>query len=142
SALQAKNYTAPPLPDAIRLSAYREQGGYRLLQRCVNAEASGEAERSAPYTRQSVIRTLEQSGLRGLGGAGRPAGRKWRIVSQEPGPRLMAVNIDEGEPGTFKGRHYLERDPHRFLEGMLIAACAVDIQTIYIYLRDEYASCR
>src|SRR5690606_34181264 len=102
SALQAKNYTAPPLPDAIRLSAYREQGGYRLLQRCVNAEASGEAELSAPYTRKSVMRTLEQSGLRGLGGAGFPSGRKWSIVSQEPGPRLMADNIAEGEPGTFK----------------------------------------
>jgi Na+-translocating ferredoxin:NAD+ oxidoreductase RnfC subunit len=81
------------------------------------------------------------SGLRGLGGAGFPAGRKWRIVRAEAGPRLMAINIDEGEPGTFKDRVYLERDPHRFLEGALIAAWAVGIETIYIYLRDEYHGC-
>jgi formate dehydrogenase len=85
---------------------------------------------------------MESSGLRGLGGAGFPAGRKWRIVRGEPGPRIMAVNIDEGEPGTFKDRHYLERDPHRFLEGMLIAAWAAGIDAIYVYLRDEYAGCR
>ena len=85
---------------------------------------------------------MEDSGLRGLGGAGFPAGRKWRIVRAEPAPRLMAVNIDEGEPGTFKDRYYLERDPHRFLEGMLIAAWAVGIDEIYIYLRDEYHGCR
>ena len=85
---------------------------------------------------------MEDSGLRGLGGAGFPAGRKWRIVRAEPAPRLMAVNIDEGEPGTFKDRVYLERDPHRFLEGMLIAAWAVGIDAIYIYLRDEYHGCR
>src|SRR6185369_5250875 len=77
-----------------------------------------------------------------LGGAGFPTGRKWKIVAAEPAPRLMAVNIDEGEPGTFKDRYYLERDPHRFLEGMLIAAWAVDIAEIYVYLRDEYAQCR
>ena len=91
---------------------------------------------------EAVIKTLEDSGLRGLGGAGFPAGRKWRIVRAEPAPRLMAVNIDEGEPGTFKDRHYLERDPHRFLEGMLIAAWAVGIDDVYVYLRDEYAACR
>ena len=85
---------------------------------------------------------MESSGLRGLGGAGFPAGRKWRIVRNEAGPRLMAVNIDEGEPGTFKDRVYLETDPHRFLEGMLIAAWAVGIEDIYIYLRDEYHACR
>jgi formate dehydrogenase len=85
---------------------------------------------------------MEDSGLRGLGGAGFPAGRKWRIVAAEPEPRLMAVNIDEGEPGTFKDRWYLERDPHRFLEGMLIAAWAGGVSEIYIYLRDEYAGCR
>jgi formate dehydrogenase beta subunit len=89
-----------------------------------------------------VIKTLEHSGLRGLGGAGFPAGRKWRIVREQPAPRLMAVNIDEGEPGTFKDRVYLERDPHRFLEGMLIAAWAVGIDAIYLYLRDEYHGCR
>jgi formate dehydrogenase len=82
------------------------------------------------------------SRLRGLGGAGFPAGRKWRIVKNEPGPRLMAVNIDEGEPGTFKDRHYLEQDPHRFLEGALVAAWAVGIDTIYLYLRDEYHGLR
>jgi formate dehydrogenase len=86
--------------------------------------------------------TMEHSGLRGLGGAGFPTGRKWRIVRAEPAPRLMAINIDEGEPGTFKDRHYLERDPHRFLEGMLIAAWATGVDAIYIYLRDEYAACR
>jgi NADH:ubiquinone oxidoreductase subunit F (NADH-binding) len=91
---------------------------------------------------ESVIKTMEDSGLRGLGGAGFPTGRKWRIVRGEPAPRLMAVNIDEGEPGTFKDRVYLERDPHRFLEGMLIAAWAVGISGIYIYLRDEYHGCR
>src|SRR3974377_966296 len=85
---------------------------------------------------------MENSGLRGLGGAGFPAGRKWKLVAAEPAPRLVAINIDEGEPGTFKDRYYLERDPHRFLEGMLIAAWAVGIDSIYIYLRDEYAACR
>jgi formate dehydrogenase len=85
---------------------------------------------------------MEDSGLRGLGGAGFPAGRKWRIVRDQPSPKLMAVNIDEGEPGTFKDRTYLERDPHRFLEGMLVAAQVVGIEAVYIYLRDEYHGCR
>jgi formate dehydrogenase len=85
---------------------------------------------------------MDDSGLRGLGGAGFPAGRKWKIVASEPAPRLMAINIDEGEPGTFKDRYYLERDPHRLLEGALIAAWAVGISEIYIYLRDEYHGCR
>jgi formate dehydrogenase len=85
---------------------------------------------------------MEDSGLRGLGGAGFPTGRKWKLVSAEPAPRLMAINIDEGEPGTFKDRYYLERDPHRFLEGALIAAWAAGIDGIYIYLRDEYHGCR
>ncbi|MGH8718581.1 MAG: NAD(P)H-dependent oxidoreductase subunit E [Burkholderiales bacterium] len=111
---------------------YRERGGYRVLLECVSGKRQVE----------DVIKTLEDSALRGLGGAGFPAGRKWRIVRAEPAPRLMAVNIDEGEPGTFKDRWYLERDPHRFLEGMLIAAWAVGIDEIYIYLRDEYAGCR
>lgn len=116
----------------IDLAAYRAQGGYALLKECVSGALDVE----------SIIKTLEDSGLRGLGGAGFPAGRKWRIVRGEPGPRLMAVNIDEGEPGTFKDRVLLERDPHRFLEGMLIAAWAVGIETIYVYLRDEYHGCR
>ena len=89
-----------------------------------------------------VITLLSDSGLRGLGGAGFPAGRKWKLVSAEPAPRLLAINIDEGEPGTFKDRYYLERDPHRFIEGALIASWAVGIAEIYIYLRDEYHGCR
>ena len=116
----------------IDLAAYRAAGGYALLQQCLTGKRDVE----------SVIKTLEDAGLRGLGGAGFPAGRKWRIVRAEAGPRLMAINIDEGEPGTFKDRTYLERDPHRFLEGMLIAAWAVGIAKIYIYLRDEYHGCR
>ena len=111
---------------------YMAQGGYRLLKQCIGGELDVE----------SVIATMESSGLRGLGGAGFPAGRKWRIVRNEMAPRLMAVNIDEGEPGTFKDRVYLERDPHRFLEGMLMAAWAVGIAKIYVYLRDEYHGCR
>ena len=116
----------------IGYQAYEAAGGYALLRQCVDGTRDVEA----------VIKTMEDSGLRGLGGAGFPAGRKWRIVKAEPGPRLMAVNIDEGEPGTFKDRVLLERDPHRFLEGMLIAAWAVGIEKIYIYLRDEYHGCR
>ena len=116
----------------VDLEAYKEEGGYALLKTCIAGELEVE----------DVIKALEDSGLRGLGGAGFPAGRKWRIVRNEPAPRLMAVNIDEGEPGTFKDRVYLERDPHRFLEGMLIAAWAVGIARIYIYLRDEYHGCR
>ena len=116
----------------IDLAAYQAQGGYALLQQCVSGERDVE----------SIIHALEDSGLRGLGGAGFPTGRKWRIVRAEQGPRLMAINIDEGEPGTFKDRTYLETDPHRFIEGMLIAAWAVGIEKIYIYLRDEYHGCR
>ncbi len=116
----------------VDFAGYQAGGGYALLKECVSGERDVE----------SVIKTMEDSGLRGLGGAGFPAGRKWRIVRAEAGPRLMAVNIDEGEPGTFKDRVYLERDPHRFLEGMLIAAWAVGIEKIYVYLRDEYHGCR
>ncbi len=116
----------------IDQAAYTAAGGYALLRECLAGRRDVE----------SVLKAMENSGLRGLGGAGFPAGRKWRIVRAEPTPRLMAVNIDEGEPGTFKDRYYLERDPHRFIEGMLIAAWAVGIQAIYIYLRDEYHGCR
>ena len=116
----------------IDLAAYRAAGGYTLLAACLDGKRNVDG----------VIAELEGSALRGLGGAGFPVGRKWKIVRAEPAPRLMAVNIDEGEPGTFKDRYYLERDPHRFLEGMLIAAWAVGIDRIYIYLRDEYAACR
>jgi len=120
------------VPQALGYDAYRDQGGYALAAAVVRGERDAE----------SVINALEHAGLRGLGGAGFPAGRKWRIVREQPAPRLMAVNIDEGEPGTFKDRHYLERDPHRFLEGMLIAAHVVGVQAIYIYLRDEYHDAR
>jgi NADH:ubiquinone oxidoreductase subunit F (NADH-binding)/NADH:ubiquinone oxidoreductase subunit E len=116
----------------IDFEAYLRQGGYAVLRDCLEHRRDIE----------SVLKTMEDSGLRGLGGAGFPTGRKWRIVRGEAAPRLMAVNIDEGEPGTFKDRVYLERDPHRFLEGMLIAAWAVGISAIYIYLRDEYHGCR
>ena len=125
----ATRHRPEPYPDA---AAYRAGGGYALLRDCVEGRRDVEG----------VIKTMEDSGLRGLGGAGFPAGRKWRIVRGEPGPRLMAVNIDEGEPGTFKDRVLLERDPHRFIEGMLIAAWAVGIERIYVYLRDEYHGCR
>jgi NADH:ubiquinone oxidoreductase subunit F (NADH-binding)/NADH:ubiquinone oxidoreductase subunit E len=119
-------------PAYVGLSAYVAQGGYALASAL--AKGSKDAE--------SVIKEMEDSGLRGLGGAGFPAGRKWRIVRDQPAPRLMAVNIDEGEPGTFKDRTYLERDPHRFLEGMLVAAMVVGTDACYIYLRDEYHGCR
>ncbi|RPI41756.1 MAG: NADH-quinone oxidoreductase subunit F [Betaproteobacteria bacterium] len=121
-----------PVPPYIDYRAYCDGGGYALFKQCV--EGARDVE--------SVIGTMEDSGLRGLGGAGFPTGRKWRLVRAEPAPRLMAVNIDEGEPGTFKDRYYLERDPHRFLEGMLIAAWCVGIDACYIYLRDEYAGVR
>jgi NADH:ubiquinone oxidoreductase subunit F (NADH-binding)/NADH:ubiquinone oxidoreductase subunit E len=116
----------------IDLAAYTKAGGYRLIADCL----------AGKHTREGLTKIMEDSGLRGLGGAGFPIGRKWKSVAGEPEPRLMAVNIDEGEPGTFKDRWYLERDPHRFLEGMLVAAWAVGIAEIYIYLRDEYAGCR
>jgi len=123
---------AAAVPTYVDYAQYRAQGGYATYKSCIEGK----------HERDWAIKAMEHSGLRGLGGAGFPAGRKWRIVSGYPAPRLMAVNIDEGEPGTFKDRHYLERDPHRFLEGALIAAWAVDIGKIYIYLRDEYAACR
>ena len=111
---------------------YTAAGGYALAAECLNGARA----------RADVIATMDDSGLRGLGGAGFPTGRKWKIVAAEPAPRLMAINIDEGEPGTFKDRFYLETDPHRFLEGAIIAAWAVGIDDVYIYLRDEYHGCR
>jgi formate dehydrogenase beta subunit len=119
-------------PSYVGYEAYRKLGGYGLA----SAVASGET----PV--EDVLKAMTDSGLRGLGGAGFPAGRKWGIVREQPAPRLMAVNIDEGEPGTFKDRTYLERDPHRFLEGLLVAATVVGIESSYIYLRDEYHGCR
>ena len=118
--------------NTVAYDDYRAQGGYSLAAAVVNGEHEADA----------VLAALEHAGLRGLGGAGFPAARKWRIVRAEPAPRLMAVNIDEGEPGTFKDRFYLERDPHRFLEGLLIAAQVVGTEAVYIYLRDEYHECR
>src|SRR5688572_10906157 len=129
--VDSKQLTAAS-PSAVELAGYVANGGYKAWVECLSGKRDVEA----------VIKTMEDSGLRGLGGAGFPVGRKWRIVRAEPAPRIMAVNIDEGEPGTFKDRYYLERDPHRFLEGMLIAAWAVGIDAIYIYLRDEYHACR
>jgi formate dehydrogenase len=119
-------------PDFVAYCDYREAVGYGTAAAIVNSEEDPE----------DILRALEDSGLRGLGGAGFPAARKWRIVREQPGPRLMAVNIDEGEPGTFKDRYYLERDPHRFLEGMLIAAQLAGTERCYIYLRDEYHALR
>jgi NADH:ubiquinone oxidoreductase subunit F (NADH-binding)/NADH:ubiquinone oxidoreductase subunit E len=119
-------------PAYVGLDAYIAQGGYALA-------ATLAAGTQDP---EQVVKAMEDSGLRGLGGAGFPAGRKWRIVRDQPAPKLMAVNIDEGEPGTFKDRTYLERDPHRFLEGLLVAAQVVGIDACYIYLRDEYHGCR
>jgi formate dehydrogenase len=119
-------------PDYVGYESYRAQGGYALAKEIFEGKKDGE----------SIVKIMESSGLRGLGGAGFPAGRKWRIVRDQVAPKLMAINIDEGEPGTFKDRTYLERDPHRFLEGMLIAANVVGIDACYIYLRDEYHGCR
>jgi len=128
-----QHQTAPnPLPDAVRLQAYLQSGGYQLARQVASGARDAE----------SVIQVLEHAGLRGLGGAGFPAGRKWRIVRSQPAPRLMAVNIDEGEPGTFKDRTLLESDPHRFLEGVLVAASVVGVDAVYIYLRDEYHEAR
>jgi formate dehydrogenase len=138
AAVWAQQSVSPPpqvqqvAPAYAGYAAYRASGGYALA----SALAAGRCDA------ESVIQAMESSGLRGLGGAGFPAGRKWRIVRDQPAPRLMAVNIDEGEPGTFKDRTYLERDPHRFLEGLLVAAQVVGIDICYLYLRDEYHGCR
>ena len=111
---------------------YRNSGGYQTLIDCIEGK----------YSREEIIALLENSNLRGLGGAGFPTGRKWRILHEQEKPKMVAINIDEGEPGTFKDRFYLERDPHRFIEGSLIANWAIESDKIYIYLRDEYAGCR
>ena len=128
----AAGETHPPIPEFVGLDAYRANGGYRLLEACLGGERKPE----------ELIEILEHSGLRGLGGAGFPTGRKWRFVRQEAGPRLLAVNADEGEPGTFKDRYFLETDPNRMIEGMLIAAWVIEAAEVYIYLRDEYPQCR
>ena len=126
------NETEAELPKCINYKEYLDKGGYQVLQDCITGK----------HDRDNIIQILEDSSLRGLGGAGFPAGRKWRILRDQPQPRLIAINIDEGEPGTFKDRYYLERDPHRFIEGTLIAHWAIEADAIYIYLRDEYAGCR
>ncbi len=120
------------LPDYIGYDQYVADGGYKLLNRL----------RSGELSKENLLKALDDASLRGLGGAGFPTGRKWRAVLGEPGPRLMAINGDEGEPGTFKDRYYLETDPHRFIEGTLIGAHVVEAPEVYIYLRDEYPACR
>ena len=127
---------ANPHPHAWKpgadFAAYRTPAAIALLKDCL----------AGKRTRDELIKLVSDAGLRGLGGAGFPTGRKWRLVRAEPAPRLMAVNADEGEPGTFKDRYYLERDPHRFIEGMLIAAWVVEAPETYFYIRDEYPELR
>jgi formate dehydrogenase len=118
----------PEIPRYQTLDDYRAAGGYRVLEAC----------RSGARSVESLISELSDASLRGLGGAGFPTGRKWQIVRSYAGPRLMTINGDEGEPGTFKDRFYLEREPHSMLEGALIGAWAVDAERIYLYMRDEY----
>ena len=124
--------TRPVIPKYQTLSVYFNKGGYELLNECVDGTRD----------RESMVELFKNSPLKGLGGAGFPSGIKWQIVRSFPGPRLMAVNADEGEPGTFKDRYYLEREPHRFLEGMFVAAWLVEAEKVYIYLRDEYPAVR
>jgi formate dehydrogenase len=128
----ARGDTHPHIPEYVGYEAYVADGGYKLLERV----------RAGAKSIEEVLKPLDDSSLRGLGGAGFPCGRKWRAVRGEPGPRLMAVNADEGEPGTFKDRYFLNADPHRFLEGTLIGAHVVEASDVYIYLRDEYPTSR
>jgi len=123
--------TTTPLPAYRTLDAYRVGGGYDVLEDC-----------RARSDRDGTIATIEASGLAGLGGAGFPTGRKLRFLDGTQKPRVVAINADEGEPGTFKDRHCLETDPHRVLEGALILAWAMDADDIWIYLRDEYPHIR
>ena len=130
SAVDSGLITQPIPTDSISIEAYKADGGYQLYEKLVAGETNGD----------TIIEALEGTALRGLGGAGFPLGRKWRILRDAPAPRLMAINIDEGEPGTFKDRYYMLTDPHRFLEGMLIASEVIGIDQCYIYVRDEYPS--
>jgi NADH:ubiquinone oxidoreductase subunit F (NADH-binding)/NADH:ubiquinone oxidoreductase subunit E len=132
AAAVAQGAHAHPYPTPNDFERYVREGGYSLLKACL----------AGARTRDDIIKTVSDAGLRGLGGAGFPTGRKWTLVRAEPAPRLFAVNADEGEPGTFKDRYYLERDPHRFIEGMLIAAWVVEAADVYIYIRDEYPDVR
>ena len=118
----------PEMPSHTALEAYRAAGGFGTLAKCLSGELDADA----------IVSGLSDAGLRGLGGAGFPTGRKWSLVRETTGPRLMAVNGDEGEPGTFKDRHYLESNPCQFIEGMLIAAHVVEAEAVYLYMRDEY----
>ena len=131
AAVKAKPHAHVWTPGAD-FAAYQKAGGYALLKSCLTDER----------TRDDLIKIVSDAGLRGLGGAGFPTGRKWSLVRAEPAPRLFAVNADEGEPGTFKDRYYLESDPHRFIEGVLIAAWVVEAPDTYIYIRDEYPELR
>ena len=128
AAAAAKPVHAHAYPTPTAFDAYVGGGGYGLLKACAGGAR----------TRDDIIKAVSDAGLRGLGGAGFPTGRKWSLVRAEPAPRLFAVNCDEGEPGTFKDRYYLEQDPHRFIEGMLIAAWIVEAADTYLYVRDEY----
>ena len=130
-AVKAKPHAHAWKPGAD-FAAYQKAGGYALLRACITDKR----------TRDELIKIVSDSGLRGLGGAGFPTGRKWSLVRAEPAPRMFAINADEGEPGTFKDRYYLERDPHRFIEGVLIAAWVVEAKDTYIYIRDEYPELR
>jgi len=132
AAAVAAGDTAPVIPAFESLTAYQAGGGYELLTAC----------RAGKRSVDDIIAILDQAGLRGLGGAGFPAARKWGFVRAGARPRILAINADEGEPGTFKDRQVLEQQPHRFLEGMLIAAWGVEATEIYIYLRDEYPAAR
>ncbi len=124
--------TEPALPAYVSYAQYRERGGYRLLADAV----------AGRLPREQALAAVETAGLKGLGGAGFPTARKWRFVLGEPKPRLVAINADEGEPGTFKDRHCMESDPHRVLEGTLLATWIVDADEVFFYLRDEYAAAR
>jgi formate dehydrogenase beta subunit len=132
AAAVAQGAHAHAYPTPNDFERYVRDGGYSLLKACL----------AGARTRDDIIKVVSDAGLRGLGGAGFPTGRKWTLVRAEPAPRLFAVNADEGEPGTFKDRYYLERDPHRFIEGMLIAAWVVEAADVYIYIRDEYPDVR
>jgi len=125
--IDEKNFD-PLIPDYINLSAYKKKGGYEIANKIKNGVIS----------KKQVLDSLNESGLKGKGGAGFPTGKKWEIVSNYNGKKYIAVNGDEGEPGTFKDRSYLESDPHRFLEGALIASYFINAHKVYIYMRDEY----
>ena len=125
--IDEKNFD-PFIPDYINLSSYKKKGGYEIAYKIKNGVIS----------KKQVLDSLNESGLKGKGGAGFPTGKKWEIVSNYNGKKYVAVNGDEGEPGTFKDRSYLESDPHRFLEGALIASYFINAQKVYIYMRDEY----